>query len=367
MSTPHLLPVRYYTRLCDVVERLGYDSTPLLQAADVARKDMQNPDGLITLGQMEALVTTASKVTGRSALGLELAHALRLTSHSMVSYGILSSPTLGYCLGLVARYFSLILPSFRMGYTCDSRSMRTSVQPVWPLSRLALAFHLETIVACIHRETRELLDGDSPTCRAYFSIARPPHANRYDGYANLHAKFGWQARPGVRMEWSAEVAARPLAMAEPRALKLAEQRCDAMINRARSAGKVANWVRMMLREGNGEPPSRRELANALNLSARTLDRSLQREGTSFRALSNGARVESACDLLRAGQLSVTQIAYELGYSDASNFTRAFKRQTGCSPTVWRGNGPVPPTSRAGHTATLLRTAAQVGLKSTQRS
>ena len=84
-------------------------------------------------------------------------------------------------------------------------------------------------------------------------------------------------------------------------------------------------------------PSQVELARTLNLSSRTLDRYLDREGVRFRAMANEVRHEKACALLEAGELSITQIAYELGYSDASNFTRAFRRRAGMSPAAYRGD------------------------------
>lgn len=334
MSALSLVPARYYARLCDVLKDLGYDTAPLMQAAGIARQEIQSPDGMLTMHQVEALLAAAERTTGHTDLALELGQALKLTSHSVVSYGILSSPTLGYCLHLVARYFSLILPSFRMHYSADAECMRVTVEPVWSMSHAALAFHLELIAACLHWEVRDILGGNMPPYHLYLSLDPPPHAARYDAFREQRTRFGWRERPGFRMEWPVDVARRSLALAEPMALKLAEQRCDEMVEKARTTGNVASWVSMMLREASGGPPSQPELANTLNLSPRTLDRYLKREGASFRTLSKRARRERACDLLNEGRLSVTQIAYELGYSDVSNFARAFRRETGFSPAEW---------------------------------
>lgn len=335
MAALQLVPARYYARLCDVVKNLGHDPTSLVRAAGIVRREIQSPEGMLTMQQVEALLAAARRMTGRTDLGLELAQALQLTSHSVVSYGMLSSPTLGYCLRLVARYFSLIMPSFRMDYGCDDEQMRITVEPVWPMSRACLSFHLEVIAACVHREALELLRGEMPVHRLYFSIDRPPHAHRYDAFRGLRTEFGWRARPGFRIEWPAAVAAAALTMSEPHALRLAEQRCNDMTEKTASTGHVASWIRMMLREASGGPPSQLELANILNLSARTLDRYLKKEGVSFRQLNRDARRVRACDLLREGRLSITQIAYELGYTDVSNFARAFRREIGCSPAEWQ--------------------------------
>jgi AraC-like DNA-binding protein len=77
------------------------------------------------------------------------------------------------------------------------------------------------------------------------------------------------------------------------------------------------------------------LAGLLNLSARTLDRYLKSEGVGFRTLSQTIRHERALDLLANPQLTATRIAYELGYSDLANFTRAFKAIASVGPQAYR--------------------------------
>ena len=335
MTDVRSVPARYYARLCDVLEDMGIASRPLLQDAGVDVNRIQVPDGSLTMAEVEALLAAASEASGRSDLGLELGRALKLTSHSAVSYAILSSPTLGYCLNLVARFFSLILPSFRMRYATDTRFMQLTVEPLWSMSHACLAFHLELIMSAVHWEVREILGGNLAPYQLYLSLHPPPYAARYAQFREQRTHFAGRVRPGFRVECPVEVASRPLALADPTALQLAEQRCSEMLRQARAAGDVAGWVSMMLREATGEPPSLTELAHTLNLSARTLDRYLRKEGTSFRALSRQACYQRACDLLPDPQLSVTQIAYELGYTDVSNFARAFRRESGSSPSAWR--------------------------------
>ena len=69
----------------------------------------------------------------------------------------------------------------------------------------------------------------------------------------------------------------------------------------------------------------------MNISARTLARYLETENTSFRDLSLQVRTEPAHQLLTEGDLSVTQIAYRLGFTDVASFVRSFRSQTGRTP------------------------------------
>lgn len=77
------------------------------------------------------------------------------------------------------------------------------------------------------------------------------------------------------------------------------------------------------------------LATLLNFSRRTLNRRLAPLGTTARAEMGAARTLIAQQLLAATTLNVTHIAGLLGYSDAGAFTRAFQRNAGSSPSVWR--------------------------------
>ena len=66
-----------------------------------------------------------------------------------------------------------------------------------------------------------------------------------------------------------------------------------------------------------------------------MHRLLQREGASFREIQKQTNLIRAKRLLAQNQLSLSHIALELGYSDAANFTRAFRSQTGMTPSAYR--------------------------------
>jgi AraC-like DNA-binding protein len=98
-------------------------------------------------------------------------------------------------------------------------------------------------------------------------------------------------------------------------------------------------VRVMAAMAQGLPSgtlSQEGVARALNVSVRTLQRRLREEGASFRGLLERTRRDLALRYVAAGTMSLGEIAFMLGFSDPSNLTRAFRRWTGASPTVWRG-------------------------------
>lgn len=82
-------------------------------------------------------------------------------------------------------------------------------------------------------------------------------------------------------------------------------------------------------------PTIQDAADAVGTSPRTLQRTLTRLGTSFTQRVVDARIELAKEYLLARDRSITEIAKNLGYSDTSNFSRAFRRATGTSPRAYR--------------------------------
>lgn len=86
----------------------------------------------------------------------------------------------------------------------------------------------------------------------------------------------------------------------------------------------------------GDYPDPDMIAHALGLSSRTLRRRLKQLGTSYSALMNKVRCQSAIKLIYQNQMTNEQIASYLGFSDSANFQHAFKKWTGKTPSFYRG-------------------------------
>jgi len=94
-------------------------------------------------------------------------------------------------------------------------------------------------------------------------------------------------------------------------------------------------IRLAIREKAGTFPSIEVIAQQFNMSSRTLSRQLRNSGTNFQRLLDDARREVAEDQLLHSQMSIQQIAESCGFRDAQNFSQAFKRWKGMSPSEFR--------------------------------
>jgi AraC-like DNA-binding protein len=80
-----------------------------------------------------------------------------------------------------------------------------------------------------------------------------------------------------------------------------------------------------------------EMAELARMTPRTLQRLLADRGTTYRDVLDGVRVDRARQLLAADELTMAEVAHAAGYTDSSNFARAFRRLCGRSPAQYRAD------------------------------
>ncbi len=106
------LPARYMAQLVDYLESIGIDRAPMLRAARI--RSIDKPQAQVTLRQVEALLRAAEQASGRMDLGFELGRRLDPTSHDVLGFALLTSPSFGHLLRLAVSYQRLIQPVFAL-------------------------------------------------------------------------------------------------------------------------------------------------------------------------------------------------------------------------------------------------------------
>lgn len=332
MAKPDLLvPARYYARTAPLLARDRIDLAGVLRDLRIPLSALNQPDAQIRFSQVDRLLARIVELGVRSDIAFDLGQLLTASTHSFVGFGMLNSETLDQALRFEAQYFRLVMPSFRMRYSSGPDYGELYFTPTVAMSRTCLAIHIEAIGLAALREISDLTGDRRPPCRLDFSLPEPPHVQRYRELRDVRVNFGADLLPGVRLRLLDDPRTYPVAMADANARRVAEARCRALVQRVIGERQLADWVAMALREVSEELPSLTELAATLNLSPRTLNRHLEREGTSFRALAGTIQHELACE--RLATMSVTEVAYSLGFTDTSNFARAFRARAGRSPSA----------------------------------
>ena len=157
----------------------------------------------------------------------------------------------------------------------------------------------------------------------------------FDAY---HKVFG--VLPKTRCEYN-EVIYREADMMTPMKafnvdiFRVLKSHLEKVIHDARHHTVTAQVQSLLLAGMDYQFPDMTEIAEKLHMSPRSLQRKLKEEGTTFKEIAQSAKCELAIQMLGTSDLSISEIAYTLGYSDDSNFNRAFKKITGHTPRHYK--------------------------------
>jgi AraC-like DNA-binding protein len=239
--------------------------------------------------------------------------------------------TMGVGLDKLSRYFGLITTWFQ--WRCEP----AKEPPVVWLSTQ----HQENERFMMEQYTlgvtfgrfRSFLERPIGFLEVSLSMPEPPSRARHERFFGCPISYGAQEARCViaRESWDA-----PLTSREPGLREVLERHAADLLARSSAKTDDLTPVRVAIHRLLPEGPLKLDVvAKAVATSSRTLQRRLREAGTTFQALVDHERQAAARDYLGNNNLAVTEIAFLLGFSEASAFTRAFKRWTGKTPIQFR--------------------------------
>jgi AraC-like DNA-binding protein len=155
----------------------------------------------------------------------------------------------------------------------------------------------------------------------YTTLFGPTHFNQEENY----------------LSFDSETAALPVISSNSMVYENMLHLCSNKLKEIKSNVGIVEKVKLVLNQKQSFYSLKiEEVAAMLNMSARTLQRKLKEEGSTYQALLEEFQVGLASQMLRNQKVQVKEVAFMLGFSSLQNFSRAFKRKTGKSPSVIRG-------------------------------
>lgn len=195
-----------------------------------------------------------------------------------------------------------------------------------------LPFLCEEMFASLLMLARELAGEGFRPLRMEFGYPQPACVDRYRALFRCDLAF---AQPRHAMLLDARWMQLPFSSYNPVTSQQALSLCQAQLSTLAARGEVTAAVERQLRQRLRDNPSMSEIANTLHLGERTLRRQLAEEGTSFSQVHDRVRTEQALELLQDTGLTIAAVGWLLGFHDAREFRRAFKRWTGQTPSETR--------------------------------
>lgn len=203
-----------------------------------------------------------------------------------------------------------------------------------PSHSLESRIKTELLASAIRRNTGFLLNVDHPVVRYEFDYEEPAHVKDYHHYLGAEVSFGHER---ARIVFRKEDIDKPFALSDEVIKNLAIQNCQSMLKRLDVQASLVQRVRAVVLMTPGLEPSREQVAFSLGMSGRTLTRKLSEQGARYDEIRREIQYERARDLLSATSLSINEIAPLVGFDNGSNFSRAFVKWNGRTPSEFRKN------------------------------
>jgi AraC-like DNA-binding protein len=317
-------------------QRVGFEPAALLKKAGLSEEQINDRDARLSVRAQIQFLSLIARSLGDEFLGVRLAEFPDLRELGLLFYVAASSSTLGDALQRAARYSSIANEGLSL--KCfDGEHIRIVFEYVG-VARHSDRHQIEFLMAVVIRLCRYLTDRRLTPIRA-----RLAHRRSKEWGARLAAFFGGNIAFGARTDeliFLGSIKDLVISSADPYLNDLLVANCEQALTRRRSTRgpfrtAVENAIVPLLPHGVVRA---REIASRLGLSQRTAARRLAAEGETFSSVLERLRVDLARQYLSEADLSISRIAWLLGYQEVSAFTHAFRRWTGKTPREVRAQG-----------------------------
>lgn len=314
-------------------ERQGHNAGELLAQAGVPPDWLNQPEQLITEQQLARLIQTVWGATQDEFLGLSAERCNQGTFALMCAFS-LSSATLGAVLRKSARFYRVV---------CHNLDIALEEQERQVFFRLHLKDTLndtdhmlqEFLILMWERLSCWLVDQQIPFARTQFSYPCPRHEAEYRAMYPGALAFDQTVCGFLLHEKYLQL---PIVRTEQEVREFLAAAPAYILHRPSQDESLRAHIRAILARYNyPDMPGLEALGRELHMTPRNLGRKLQDEGTSLRKIKETLRREHAIRLITSENLSISEIAERVGFSETASFSRAFKRWTGRSPARWRGD------------------------------
>lgn len=324
-----VIPPNVLVHVLVYADECGIDTRDWFSGLGLTRQQMLDPHVKVSYRQARTILLRAIRTMNEPALGLVVGRRQRVGSFGLLGLLMMTSATFGDAMiqGIQNHDVCGCLMDIHFEQLA-SGEVALSLWPRFDDPQLQPFLCEEIITSCL-MIARELVGAEFGLNRVELTYAAPAHAAMYRRVLDTPVQFGARHNRAVL---NAHWLAHPLPGHNPLTARQALQMCQSILHQnSTTEHEIVTAVQGLLRDRLEQPPRIGEVAVALNISERSLRRKLADTGHAFREILDEVRTERALELLRGGTLPVIDVADALGFSDAREFRRAFKRWTGISP------------------------------------
>jgi AraC-like DNA-binding protein len=308
------------------MEMQGIGAKRLLAGTQIDHKLVAAPGYLISVEQYHAVVSNMLELTGNPAVAFTLGELTNIGEIGILGYAMASASSLRQALDVWLTYScSLVGTTIRVDSFRDAspgyEATLSSSSPLGTMRRFEIEELLVRWIKVIGdlTVTRPVIGGLS------FAYPAPSHLNLYEESFRCPLEFD---APFTTIRILAPDLSTPIRTMNEELFVMCMRHCRDVMNSLPGSGPLRSQLRSLFLATPDHLPDLRKASTALGLSAATLRRRLEASGQGYQAMKDEFRFDLAREYLRTRHMSPKQVAYLLGFTTPTAFSRAFKSWAG---------------------------------------
>jgi AraC-like DNA-binding protein len=323
--------------IVDLLVDEGIPAEKALADVSLSREQLESPATKVSAAQVLQSYRNAIKLSRDPQFAYRAGLKSCVSTYGVYGFAVLSSPDFRNTMAFAIAYHQLATPMMNIDFREEGRTAVWILTPV-PYLELDDALHkfvVEYQMAVHMSLHRNIMGAAFKPVLVDYALEQPQDDGDGTVFFDCPILYG---KPENRFAFDAAWLDRQPDYANKLAHAELRQLCNALLKEFELSAGIAGKVREFILTNLSRPIGFEQVAKGLNMSERSLRRRLQEEGTCFRRLVDELRGQVALKYVRETDLSVEDIAFALGFSDASSFRHAFRRWTNAAPHDYRKGG-----------------------------
>ena len=311
------------------------ETVEICKSADISPDLLKQADARLNADERNKLWCTISEKTRRDDIGLNAGKNFVITQATIVAYVMMNSKSVITALQKYSQYQKIIcsISQTKIAEKNDITSITIEFSGKWFAE---YRFPLELEMTILKRSIDELSGKVISPAAVYFSYDKPKNTDLYiEVFSSSNILFNQKNNSII---YRTKDLLEPVINSNPELFTLFENHARKELNTQLQDGYYSQKVHnLLVKYLNAEVPKIEIIAAELAMSVRNLQIRLKEEGSSYQNILDNVRKNLAISYLTEKQINKSEIAYLLGFSELSVFSRSFKKWTGQTPSQYLQN------------------------------
>ncbi len=303
-SGNYLLSAKYIQHMLNYLTLAGDDVESILVEYNLVANDLNSSIEADKYLDVISAIITKNK---RFSFGLHFGNQLSVMAHGNLSYALLSCGSLLQAIDLITNYIHLLTPFIHLSNEVNGDNLVLTVDTIVLSNKSVVLSH-----AC-------------------FSYPRPKYAGTYIDFLDCPVSFDTD-RTQLIFKLVTLKTINPYA--DKTVFELSHSKCSNELISMDKHYFFEDRVYSIIVDSKTGFKNLEQVASELAMSPRSLRRRLNERNTCFKYLLNKVKFRISKELLTSSSMTVQEIGYKLGYTESSNFARAFKKWSGTPPSSY---------------------------------